>query len=144
MDISVAERDHPMLDRDALESLFRRLHTFYRNEQLQIMTVFEHGVQCLFGFERIRSENFFVASQNWFKMDTNFVDKENELSLCPYLNVRYQIFLWWKRAKKRLDYRRENGPASASCLTFPNRNLLSSIEAVVNRGIRSWKKHLSD
>jgi hypothetical protein len=36
MDVAVAERDHPMLDRDALESLFRRLHTLNRCAKIRI------------------------------------------------------------------------------------------------------------
>ncbi len=45
-----------------------------------------------------------------------------------------------------MDYRCENGPfpVTASCVTIPKSDSLSSCETVVNPGMKSWKKPLSD
>jgi hypothetical protein len=45
-----------------------------------------------------------------------------------------------------IDYRCDDGrfALSASCVTISNPDLLSSSEKVINPGIRSWKKHLSE
>jgi hypothetical protein len=49
------------------------------------------------------------------------------------------------RGMRGLDYGCEDGRflVSASCVTIPNPDLLSSSETTVNPGIRSWKKHLA-
>jgi hypothetical protein len=66
------------------------------------------------------------------------------------------FFRSWKRGLKKkvlliahlypIDWRCEDGrfPVSASCVTIPNPDSLSSSETGVNLGIRSWKKHWSE